>query len=78
MRVFRGVSASPAACSSQISASLAGPPPHGGSRPAIVWRIPIPNARFVYRWIRIGGGIDVYYRGRRPPAHQRINPHPGP
>jgi len=41
-------------------------------------RIPIPNARFVYRWIRIGGGIDVYYRGRRPPAHQRINPHPGP
>jgi L,D-transpeptidase catalytic domain/Putative peptidoglycan binding domain len=41
-------------------------------------RIPLSDARFVYRWIRIGEGIDVYYRGRRPPAHQRINPHPGP
>ncbi|MFL5819974.1 MAG: L,D-transpeptidase family protein [Solirubrobacteraceae bacterium] len=41
-------------------------------------RIPIPNARFVYRWVRLGERIDVYYRGRRPPAHQRVNRHPGP
>ena len=41
-------------------------------------RIPLADARFVYGWIRIGEGIDVYYRGRPPPTHQRINPHPGP
>jgi hypothetical protein len=41
-------------------------------------RIPLADARFVYRWIRIGEGIDVYYRGRRPPTSQRINRHPGP
>jgi L,D-transpeptidase-like protein/putative peptidoglycan binding protein len=51
-------------------------PTHPASHGCV--RIPLPDARFVYRWIRVGEGIDVYYRGRRPPAHQRINPHPGP
>ncbi len=41
-------------------------------------RIPIPAAGFVNRWLRIGTRVDVFYRNRRVPTHQRINPHAGP
>jgi hypothetical protein len=36
-------------------------------------RIPIPNAAFVNRWIRVGDRIDVYYRrpGHRSPPPRR-------
>ena len=40
-------------------------------------RIPIANARFVFRWIRIGEPIDVYYRRpghRRPPVRRNAGP----
>lgn len=51
-------------------------PTHAASHGCL--RIPIPNARFVYRWVRLGERIDVYQQGRRPPAHPRINPDAGP
>lgn len=41
-------------------------------------RLPIANAAFVNRWVRIGTRVDTFYRGRRAPARQRVTPRPGP
>ena len=40
-------------------------------------RVPIPNARFIFRWIRNGERIDVYYRRpvqRKPPVRSDAGP----